>query len=44
MNLVSLEYFMTNKTQNMDMNALLSEKIETIFFAMTGQVQLTLCT
>ena len=35
MNLVSLEYFLTNKTQNMDPNALLSEKIETIFFAMT---------
>ena len=34
MNLVSLEYFQTNKTQNMDLNALLSEKIETIFFAM----------
>ena len=34
MNLVSLEYFVTNKTQNMDRNALLSEKIETIFFAM----------
>ena len=35
MNLVSLEYFITNKTQNMDLNALLSKKIETIFFAMT---------
>ena len=35
MNLVSLEYFLTNMTQNMDFNALLSEKIETIFFAMT---------
>ena len=35
MNLVSLEYFLTNKTQNMDQNALLSDKIETIFFAMT---------
>ena len=35
MNLVSLEYFLTNKTQNMNLNALLSEKIGTIFFAMT---------
>ena len=35
MNLISLEYFQTNKTQNMDLNALLSEKIETKFFAMT---------
>ena len=35
MNLVSLEYFLTNKTQNMDLNALHSEKIETIFFAMS---------
>ena len=35
MNLVGLEYFLTNKTKNMDLNALLSEKIETIFFAMT---------
>ena len=35
MNLVSLEYFLTTKTQNIDMNALLSEKIERIFFAMT---------
>ena len=26
MNLVGLEYFLTNKTQNMDLNALLSEK------------------
>ena len=35
MNLVSLEYFLTNKTQNMDMNALLYYKIETLFFDMT---------
>ena len=36
MNLVvSLEFFLTNKTQNIDLNALLSEKIETICFAMT---------
>ena len=35
MNLVSLEYFLTYKNQNMDLNALLSQKIETIFFAMT---------
>ena len=35
MNLVSLEYFLKNKTQNMDLNALLSEKIKTIFFAIT---------
>ena len=35
MDLVSLEYFLTNKTQNIDLNALISEKIETIFFAMT---------
>ena len=36
MNLVNLvEYFLTNKTQKMEMNALLSEKIETTFFAMT---------
>ena len=35
MNLVSLEYFLTNKTQNMDLNALFAKKIETIFFAMT---------
>ena len=35
MNLVSLEYFLANKTQNMDLNASISEKIETIFFAMT---------
>ena len=33
MNLVSLKYFLTNKAQNIDLNALLSEKIETIFFA-----------
>ena len=35
MNLVSLEYFLTNKTQNMDLNALLLEKFEAIFFATT---------
>ena len=35
MNLFNLEYFLTNKTQNMDLNSLPSEKIETIFFAMT---------
>ena len=35
-NLVSLEYFLTNKTQNMDLNALLSEKIETIFLLWLG--------
>ena len=35
MDLVSLEYFLTNKIQNMDLNALLSEKIKTFFFAMT---------
>ena len=43
MNLVTLEYFLTNKTQNMDLNALFSEKIGTIFFAMTRYTaQLTL--
>ena len=31
----SLEYFLTNKTQKMDLNALVSEKNWTIFFAMT---------
>ena len=36
MNLVSLVYFLTSsKTQFMDLNALLSEKIETIFLDMT---------
>ena len=40
MNLVSLEYFLTYKTQNMDLNAVLSEKIETIFFVMTRYILL----
>ena len=33
--LVTLESFLTNETQNVDLNALFSEKIETIFFAMS---------
>ena len=41
MNLVNLEYFLTNKTQNMDLNALLSEKIETIFLLRLGTVYST---
>ena len=36
LDLVSLEYFLTNKTKNMDLNALLSEKIEITFFAITA--------
>ena len=36
MNLVNLEYFLTNKKQNMDLNVLLSEKIETIFLLWLG--------
>ena len=44
MNLVSLEYFLTNKTKNKDLNALLSEKIETIFSAMTRYSLLYLLT
>ena len=42
MNLISLAYFLTNKTQYMDLkdlNALLSQKIETLFFAMTTYLE-----
>ena len=41
MNLGSLEYFLTNKTQNMDLNALLSEKFETIFLPRLGAAYLS---
>ena len=43
MNLFSLEYFLTNMTQNMNLNALLSEKIKKKNIFCYDYVQLTLC-